>query len=454
LLQGRKLVPFRRKLLILVAAIGIFFLLVVAAGVAIFFSPLLTRYVESDAFRVAMEEETAKGLHFPRARYAPIRRTDTLTAQSDNFKADNGQKAMKSLDAHRITAKFDPWGVFLRQWRFTDVRVQSGDVEIQVYEANPEEVPGKRWYAIFLPDRVYLEKIESERANITWRFRGEQAGFFGSQLLITPHGRDFDYIATGGRLKMAIVPDLELRRTHLLITKTLLTLYDLDLASDSGSDETIRAQGHAGLGQDKSVDVKANFNSVPIRQWLPAEWKGRLKGRAFGDIHWTGKDPKLESSFGEGSLRIQNGRVDDVPLLNKLAELAKKKSFERLDLTECSLGVAWRYPEIDIKDITIEEKGKFRIEGEISTKRRLLRGTIKLGLTREYLDWLPNPEEVFSRRSSGYLWTDVHLSGTIDEPRQDLSQRIIELFKESPGAYLGLLFRQFGDWLKKTLGGD
>ena len=253
---------------------------------------------------------------------------------------------------------------------------------------------------------------------------------------------------------MAPVPDLDLRRTHVLITKTLLTLYDLDLASDSRSDESIRAQGHAGLGQDKSIDAQANFNSVQIRQWLPAEWKGHLKASAFGDIHWTGKDPKLESSSGEGSLRIHNGRVDDVPLLNKLAELAQKKSFERLDLNECSLSFAWRYPEIEIKDITIEEKGKFRIEGEISIKRRGLRGTIKLGLTREYLDWLPNSEEVFSRRSSEYLWTDVHLSGTIDEPRQDLSQRIIELFKESPGAYLSLLFRQFGDWLKKTFGGD
>ncbi len=446
--------PLRRKLLILATAIGIFFLLVIAAGVAVFFSPLLTRYVEGDAFRVAMEEETAKGLHFPQARYAPIRRTGALTEQSDSFKADNGQKAMKSLDAHGITAKFDPWGVFLRQWRFTDVRVQSGDVEIQIYEANPEAVPSKPWFAIFLPNRVYLEKIESEQANITWRFRGQRAGFFGTHLLITPNDRDFEYVATGGRLKMVPVPDLDLRRTHILITKTLLTLYDLDLASDSRSDESIRVLGHAGLGQDKSIDVKADFNSVPIGQWLPAEWKDLLKGTAFGDIHWTGKDPKLESSSGEGSLRINNGRVDDVPLLNKLAELAQKKSFERLDLDECSLGFAWRYPEIEIKDITIEEKGKFRIEGEISIKRRLLRGTIRLGLTRGYLDWLPNPEEVFSRRSSGYLWTDVHLSGTIDEPRQDLSQRIIELFKESPGAYLGLLFRQFGDWLKKTFGGD
>jgi hypothetical protein len=30
-----------------------------------------------------------------------------------------------------------------------------------------------------------LEKIESEQVNITWRFRDERAGFFGTQLLIT-----------------------------------------------------------------------------------------------------------------------------------------------------------------------------------------------------------------------------------------------------------------------------
>jgi hypothetical protein len=453
-LERSKPVFFRRKLLIFVAAIAILFVIAIAVGVALFVSPLLTRYVEGDAFRVAMEQETAKGLHFPGARYTPIKRTGALTARSESFEANEGQKAMKSLVARGITAKFDPWGVFLRQWRLNDVYVQSGDVEIQIYEAHPEAVKPKPWFAIFLPNRVYLEKIHSEQANITWRLRGKRAGFFGTQLLITPNGRDFDYVATGGRLKMAPLPDLDLRRTHLLITKTLLTLYDLDLASDSSSGESIRVQGHAGLGQDRNIDAKANFNSVPLRQWLPADWKGRLTGSAFGDVHYTAKDPKLESSSGEGSLRIQNGRVDDVPFLNKLAELARKKSFERLDLKQCSLGLAWQFPQIDIKDIAIEEKSKFRIEGEISIKRRLLRGTIRLGLTREYLDWLPNPEEVFSRRSSGYLWTDVHLSGTIDEPRQDLSQRIIELFKESPGAYLSLMFRQFGDWLQKTFGGD
>jgi len=444
----------RRRLLIYFTAVAFLFLIVGGTSVALFFSPLLTHYIESDIFRAAMEQETAKGLHFPQCHYSPIRRTTVLTAQTERFEARNGEKAMKSLDAHGITATFDPLGLFLRQWRFTDVRVQSGEVDIQIYKAHPEAVSRKPWFAFFLPDRVYLERIETPQANITWQFRGDRAGFFGTQLLITPHGPDFEYLATDGRLKMALVPDLDLRRAHLLITKTLLTIYDIDLASDSGSAESIHAQGNAGLGKDKSVDLKANFNQVPIRSWLPAEWKEHLAGSAFGVFHWAGKDLKLENSSGEGSLAVNNARIDNLPVLEKLAELSQQKSFEHLALTDCSLSLGWKYPRIDIENIAIEERGKFRIEGEMSIEQRRLRGTIRLGLTREYLDWLPNPEEVFSRKEGGYLWTNVRLSGTIDEPGQDLSPRIIELFKQSPGAYLRLLFRQFEGWLKKGFGGD
>jgi hypothetical protein len=444
----------RRRLLICAAALAISILFAAVCGVAVFYSPLVTRYVESESFRRAMEDETAKGLHFPQSRYSPIRRTSAFTAQSESFEARNGKKAMKSLDARGIAATFNPLGVFVRQWRFIDVHVQSGDVEIQIYKPNPEAVAPKPWFSIFLPNRVYLKKIESEQANITWQFRGERAGFFGTQLLITPHGPDFEYVATSGRLKMVLLPDLDLRRAHLLITKTLLTIYDIDLASDVGSAESIHAQANAGIGKDKSVNLRANFNQVPIRSWLPADWKQHLAGSASGDLHWAGQDPKLESSSGEGSLRVSNGRIDNLPLLEKLAELAQKKSFEHLELNDCSLSFGWNYPKIEINNIAIEERGKFRIEGEMSIEQRRLRGTIRLGLTREYLDWLPNPEEVFSRKQDGYLWTNVRLFGTIDDPGQDLSPRIIELFKQSPGAYLSLFFRQFEGWLKRAFGSD
>jgi hypothetical protein len=119
-----------------------------------------------------------------------------------------------------------------------------------------------------------------------------------------------------------------------------------------------------------------------------------------------------------------------------------------LRLNECSLDLAWRYPKIEIKNVAVEEKRKFRIEGAISVEHHSLGGSIRLGVTREYLDWLPHPEEIFARARGGYLWTTVHLSGTVEEPKQDLSPRIVALFRESPGAYLGLLLRELGAWLK------
>src|SRR6266571_3755986 len=230
----------RRKWLICIGAIAIFFVIAAALGVGLFFSPVLTHYVESDVFRQTMENETAKGLHFPSGRYLRIRRTGPLTAQSEGFRVTNGQKAMKSIDARGITATFNPW------------------------------------VAIFLPNRVVLRRIESDAANVTWRLRGERAGFFGTRLLITPNGPDFEYRANGGTLKMAVVPNLYLRQAHLLITKTLFTLYDIDLAPNPQSDGSIRGHGNAGIGEDKSVDLRATFERLPIRGWLPAKWKEHL----------------------------------------------------------------------------------------------------------------------------------------------------------------------------------
>jgi hypothetical protein len=282
--------------------------------------------------------------------------------------------------------------------------------------------------------------------------RNEKGGFFGTRLLITPHGRDFEYRATGGTMKGALIPDLPLRHTHLLITKTLLTLYELDLAAGRNGDGFIQAEGTAGTREDKSVNFKLKFEKLPLREWLPASWRDYASGSAAGDVKWNGSNPKLESSEVNASLRVSEGRVSGLPFLQTLGRITGKKSIERLTLNECSAELDWKNPAVEIKKIAVEDKGKFRIEGTISIREKSLGGAIRLGLAREYLEWLPHAEEVFPTEKAGYLWTTVHLSGTTDQPGQDLSPRIIEALKESPGAFLQLMFRQFGDWLKDTFG--
>lgn len=100
----------RRRWVIVAATSGIF--LGVAAGAVAFLNLRLTHYVESDRFRAKIENETAKGLHFPSGHYAPIRRAGFATVESERFQASDGKKALKTMDTRGLRAKFNPWVFF------------------------------------------------------------------------------------------------------------------------------------------------------------------------------------------------------------------------------------------------------------------------------------------------------------------------------------------------------
>ncbi len=442
---------FSRRTLLFAGAILAGLLL--AGGVAVaLLNPRLTKYIESEAFRAELEKQTAKGLHFSSGQYRPIKRTGFLTAQSAGFVAEDGRKALRSIDADRIEAKFNPLGVFLRRWQLDHVQIDGGEIGIQIYDPKPEPSPSKPWFHVFLPDRVYLKRVESGPADVIWRLQGERAGFFGTRLLITPHGRDFNYQATGGTLKMPLLPDLPLRETRLRITKTLLTLYHLELSS--GVAGRIHAEGTAGTRDDKSVDFKISFEHLPIAEWLPADWGKRIEGEAFGKIAWRGDDLKLDRAEGEATLELKGARLAGLPSLEKIAGVTGEKALEPLTLRECSAEMTWNLPKAEIKNLVVEAEGKLRAEGAIRINRKNLDGTIELGVARALLDWLPNPEEVFSKSRDGYLWTTVQLSGTLEAPKQDLTPRIMAAVKDDPGAAFSLFFRQLGVWLQDALGGD
>ena len=437
------------------ARFWLFFLIGAAALTAVavaLVNPRLTRYVESQEFREELDKQTSKGLHF-QGRYEAIRRTGFLTARTEGFSGENGAKAIKSISTGSAEAKFDPWGFFLRRWQLDYIRIPSGKAEIQTYEPKPENKPPKPWYTIFLPDRVYLEKVECDVADVTWQLRGRKAGFFQTQLLITPHGRDFEYRANGGTMKTGMVPDLALRQVHLLITKELLSLYELELAPDRESEGRIRVKGQAGMKQDKSVSAEMEFSSIPVDPWIPEAWASLFRGAASGNVVWNGPDMTLESSSGRGMFRIEGGRVAGAPFLEEAAAVTGRKSIEEITLSRCSLEFEWKYPRAEVKQIEIEAEGVFYIQGEVVIDKQRLSGSAQFGVTRKHLEWLPRAEEIFTRERDGYLWTTVNLAGTVQEPREDLSPRVTQLLKKSPGAAVGIFVRKIGEWFEKTLGG-
>jgi hypothetical protein len=269
-------------------------------------------------------------------------------------------------------------------------------------------------------------------------------------LLITPYDRDFEYRAEGGVMKTGVVPDLVLRQLHLLITKELLTLYELELAPGAKSSGRIRVNGWAGMKNDKSISAETNFSEIPIQPWIPKAWAKVIKGSASGEVAWKGTDMTMESSSGWGKFRIEDGRVAGARFLEDVASLIGKP-IEQVSLSRFSLGFEWKYPRVQIKQIDVEGEGVFRLQGTATINNKRLSGELQLGVTPAYLEWLPKAQRVFTRQGDGYLWTTVQLGGSLDDPQEDLSPRVAELLKKSPAAALGLFFRAIGEWFENSV---
>lgn len=434
----------RRPLILLLVIAGLAAGLILTAGAV---NQRLTAFVESEAFRKELDKQTSKGLHF-QGQYGTIRRTGLLTARTEGFTGREGVKAIKAISTGEAVARFNLWGIFQRRWQLDYIRIPSGQAEIQTYEPKPETKPPKPWYAIFLPDRVYLKEVTCESTDVTWQLRGRQAGFFETRLLITPYGRDFEYRASGGTLKTGMLPELNLVRTHLVITKELLTLHELELAPGPKSEGRIRVTGQAGMRDDKSVSAEMDFSGIPVDPWVPNAWASLFRGVAFGKVVWQGSDLKLEGSSGRGNFRIEGGRVAGAPFLDDAAAVTGKKSIEEIKLSRFAFTFAWKYPQAEVNEIDIEAEGVFCLQGTVGIDNRRLNGTLQLGATPQYLEWLPRAERVFARERNGYLWTTVRLTGTVDDPREDLSPRVAELLKKSPGAAIGIFFRRIGEWFE------
>jgi hypothetical protein len=241
---------------------------------------------------------------------------------------------------------------------------------------------------------------------------------------------------------------------HMLVTKDQLTLYDLELSPAGSKEGRLSMHAHAGLKEDKRIDGELAFERIPVASWIPKSWDGRFHGQAKGRVRWEGESAKLETSRGEGDVRMDGLRYADANILQQLATATGREELRTLHFETFHTSVKWKYPNVEIYDLEIEARGVLRVEGRITINSHKLGGKIELGVRAEYLAWLPKAtEEIFTRSRDGYHWTTVHFSGTLGQPREDLSERVRETIKESPGAMLGLWFREAGAWLDRAFGG-
>lgn len=415
----------------------------------------LTAWVNSNRFREMLDHETSKGLKLE-GSFSPLSRVELLGLKGDAFTGTNGAKTIVSLQADGIAGTFNPLGIAFRCWEIDNIHLKSGSVMLQKTKATVGIEGGSSsgssslpWWNFVWPQRIYLEDVKVDDAQILWHLRNQESGIYHTFLEIIPNGRDFEYDASGGEFKTPLTPQLELRHAHVLIRKPRLYCSDFLLGDDAAHPERgLRMEGDAGLQKDRSIKLKIDLNSLSISPWLPEKLRSHVTGQASGHLEYTSSDTGMETSQGHGTITIANATLHALPLVRHYIAVTGSPDPGDLALKVCEVDVGWKNGAIVAQNLNMECEGVFRLEGTITVAPdQSLIGELELGLTDPYLRWLPTARQtIFTRDEGPYHFATVNLSGTVKKPQQDLSTRFAKEVEKSPGLELKLFFNQAGEW--------
>ncbi|WP_367874878.1 hypothetical protein [Luteolibacter sp. Populi] len=229
---------------------------------------------------------------------------------------------------------------------------------------------------------------------------------------------------TDGTVKLpwAWAPRMNLGRARLRYQGDTLYLTSADFqVYESGSLELDGEMSVKGEG----YIFNGNLRDVACAEILPESWRQRLSGQVKADF--TVEGSKLSPKVS-GNVVLADGVLTALPLLDSLSAYADTTRFRRIALQEGKTDFEWQDGALALRNLVFSSEGLVRLEGTLRVDaRKNLDGRFRLGLVPGILARIPGAEtEVFRRGERGLLWTDLHITGTVDHPEEDLSKRLVD----------------------------
>jgi len=172
--------------------------------------------------------------------------------------------------------------------------------------------------------------------------------------------------------------------------------------------------------------IEAEWQQVDIAPFLKPEWRSHLTGHMSGTslIKWPASGTGATAS---GRFELKDGLLQGVPVFEQIATFTGAPQFRRMPLQQVTGLYTWAGGVLTVTNLVAESKGLLRVEGNcVIGANGELQSTLRVGVTPQTLQWLPGSRErVFTTAENGYLWTNVRLGGTVDNPQEDLSARLV-----------------------------
>ncbi|MGB0775118.1 MAG: hypothetical protein ACPGUY_04685, partial [Akkermansiaceae bacterium] len=395
----------------------------------------MKKYIHSEEFRIFMGETVGNAMgadaHFSKFEW------QGMQASTDSFHAE-GDGALKFLRAEGIRATVELGEVKNKIWKISGVRVSNLDLHINTSTedsgtpapaagkpdepaaAASDEEPG--FLAGLLPDKAVLDSADVSRLNLDLKTTN---GFLKADNMVA-------LITTSTAVKGAY--DVKLSEG---LVRTSWFGSPLDLKSARGryadgrifinaAEAKVYKRGQLTLeGEIEGDDFGfyGTLKDVRSEELVPANWQKRITG----DLSTEFKvQSARDGTILRGNLKLKRGVLTALPILDRIAAYSNTRRFRRLDLSEATMKFRKQGDRLDLTEIVIASEGLIRVEGQITVVGDHLDGRFRVGITPGTLAHIPGAEtKVFVRGERGLLWSPLRITGTIDAPKEDLSNRMI-----------------------------
>ena len=408
------------------ASIGLVIGAVVLAG-ALFLA--IRSYLHSDSFRNFLSAQVSRTAKVD-GLFTPFR-WQGLAVDADSFDA-TGPGLVRTLKVEGLHTEVGVGGIGRGVWELKGSNVRRLEVALDAREKDgmpavtepdrpkPASPAAKRW----LPTEVEVMAADVQELIVRAQLDDGPAVLTGMRVHAEPAGQRHSYrVETlGGTVKLPFswTPVVRLDRTKLRWQDK--RLFVNSASASLWKDGRLDAAGEWDL-ETGDYTLEGGVSDVKCDDLLSEDWAKRLTGEVASDFTIDNRGGTL---VARGTLTIRNGTLTALPVLDALAAYADTRRFRVLALTDARTDWRWRNGELFLGNLVLASEGLVRLEGAVTIRGREIDGNFRLGLAPGTLASIPGAEtHVFAPGERGLLWTPLRVTGTLDDPKEDLSDRLI-----------------------------
>lgn len=399
----------------------------------------LRAYLRSDSFRKFLSAQVSSAVRVD-GSFAPFS-WDGLAVKTERFEA-TGKGLVSDLMAERIGTEVGFGGISRGVWEVKSTRINRLQVSLNMVPPMPSQVQSSAKPEVvalpmvpkkvelkkqsgWVPKEVELESLDIGDLGLQIITKKGLASAKGMAVTVVPASGKLAYTAdiTGGNISvpLPLVPELRIQRIATSYRDGSVFVKQAEFSGWKKGH--IFASGESNFPQKTHV-YDGTIDGVRCDEVLNENWAQRL----IGDLSSTFKFIKTPSNqVVSGALQVTNGTLTGLPVFDALAAYADTRRFRTLQLSDAH--TKWRLEngEILLTDIVLGSEGLIRLEGSISIKGENIDGNFQLGLVPGTLAHIPGAEtHVFKSGRLGLLWAPIRVTGTLSEPKEDLTQRLTD----------------------------